>query len=83
MNTKALINMDKKVKNAVMQKARRNGMTFTAVMNLVAKAYAEDRLEIDVLGEMIERSRKEIRAGKAIPAEEVYKRLGIKVEKKR
>jgi antitoxin component of RelBE/YafQ-DinJ toxin-antitoxin module len=80
MTTKVIFNIDKKVKERAQKKARQQGLTLSSVLNLAANAYANNRLEVDVLGEIISQARREIREGKGIPATEVYKRLGIKIK---
>jgi antitoxin component of RelBE/YafQ-DinJ toxin-antitoxin module len=77
MNTKVIFNTDKKLKAAAMRKARKQGLTYSAVLNFATRAYVNDVLKIDVLGEIINKARKDIRAGKGIPQEEVFKRLGL------
>ncbi|OGG69923.1 hypothetical protein A3F27_02000 [Candidatus Kaiserbacteria bacterium RIFCSPHIGHO2_12_FULL_53_13] len=79
MTTKVIFNTDKKLKAAAMKKARGQGMTLSAVLNLALRAYVDNRMEIDVLGQMIERGHEDIRRGRTIPAEEVYRRLGLKI----
>ena len=78
MNTKIIFNTDSKLKDAAQKKARARGLTLTAVLNLVTRAFVDDSIHIDVIGEDIARARAEIGAGKGIPAEEVYRRLGIR-----
>lgn len=79
MTTKVIFNIDKKLKTAAMKKARGQGMTYSAFLNLATSAYVENRMEIDVIGQMIQRGREDIRQGRTIPAEEVYRRLGLKI----
>ncbi|RJQ35316.1 hypothetical protein C4568_01075 [Candidatus Parcubacteria bacterium] len=78
MTTKAIFNIDKKLKEQVIRKAKKHGTTFSSVMNFAAKAYLEDRFKVDIIGEMIERGRADVRAGRVYTSEEVYKKLGIK-----
>ena len=78
MNTKIIFNTDKKLKDAAQKKARDRGLTLTAFLNLATRAFVDDTITIDVVGQDIARARDEIRAGKAIPAQVLYRRLGIK-----
>ena len=78
MTTKVIFNTDKKLKAAAMKKARGQGMTLTTVLNFATRAYVDNRMEIDVLGQMIEKGREDIRQGRVISEKEVYSRLGIK-----
>ena len=80
MTTKVIFNADKKLKAAAMRKARKQGTTLTTVLNFATKAYVEDRLQVDVLGEMIEKAREDIRQGRYYTEEQVYKKLGIKLK---
>lgn len=73
MNTKIIFATDKKLKAAVQKKARKQGLTLTAVLNFAARAYVDDSIEIDIIARDLAKARSE----KGIPAEEVYRRLGI------
>ncbi len=78
MNTKIIFNTDRKLKDAAQKKARQQGLTLSAMLNLATRAFVDDDIKIDVIGRDIARARADIRAGRGIPAEEVYRRLGIK-----
>ena len=78
MNTKIIFNTDRKLKAAAQKKARAQGLTLSAMLNLATQAFVDDDIKIDIVGQDIARARDEIRAGKGIPAEDVYRRLGIK-----
>lgn len=77
MTTKVIFNTDSKLKAAALKKARGQGMTLSAVLNLATRAYVDNRMEVDVLGQMIERGREDIRRGRVISQEELFKRLGL------
>lgn len=79
MTTKVIFNLDKGIKEKVQRKARKQGITLSAMFNFAARAYANDSLEIDIVARDLAEARKEIREGKLIPAKEVYRRLGIKI----
>lgn len=74
MTIKVIFNTDKKLKDAAMKKARSQGMTLSAFLNFATRAYVNDSIRVDVLGEAIAQSRAE----KGIPAKEAYRMLGIK-----
>lgn len=78
MTTKAIFNIDKKLKEKAMRKAKREGITLSTVLNFAAKAYVEDRFEIDMIERIMARAEEDIRAGRIYTQEEVYKMLGIK-----
>ncbi len=76
MNTKIIFNTDKNLKEAAQKKARQQGLTLSAVLNLATQAFVNDDIRIDVLA----RDLAEARKGRSIPAAEVYRRLGISKE---
>ena len=78
MNVKVIFNTNKKLKDAAMSKARKEGLTYSAVLNLATEAYVNDRLKITAFQRDLAIAREEMRQGKGIPAEEVYKKLGLK-----
>lgn len=73
MITKVIFNTDKKLKVAAQKKARKQGITLSAMLNFATRAYVRDEIEIDIIARDIA----EARQGKSIPASEVYRRLGI------
>ena len=77
MNTKVIFNTNKKLKEAAMKKAREEGLTYSAVLNLATEAYVNDRLHISAFDRDLAAAREEVRQGKTIPAEEVYRKLKI------
>ena len=77
MNTKVIFNTNKKLKEAAMKKARSEGLTYSAVLNLATEAYVNDRLHISAFERDLAVARKEVRQGKTVPAEEVYRKLKI------
>jgi len=78
MTTKMIFNTDKKLKEAAMKKARGQGLTYSAVLNLATRAYVRDELEVDVLGRILEDGRNAIREGRVFSVAEVRRKLGIK-----
>ena len=73
-----IFNTDKKLKEAAMKKARGQGLTYSAVLNLATRAYVRDELEVDVLGRILEDGRNAIREGRVFSVAEVRRKLGIK-----
>jgi predicted transcriptional regulator len=73
MNTKIIFNTEKKLKDAAQKKAREQGLTLSAMLNLATRAYVDNDIQIDVIA----RDLAEARRGKSIPAPEVYRGLGI------
>lgn|GEM_PF-630019 len=73
MNTKIIFNIDKKLKAAAQKKAKAQGLTLSAVLNFATRSYVENVIEIDIIARDLAKAR----ASRSIPAEEVYRRLGI------
>lgn len=78
MTTKMIFNTDKKLKEAAMRKARKEGITYSAFLNIATRAYVRNELEIGAFEKELEQARDEMRQGKGISAEELYAKLGIK-----
>lgn len=78
MNVKVIFNTNKKLKEAAMKKAREEGLTYSAVLNIATQAYVSDELKITALQRDLAIAREQVRQGKTIPAEEVYRKLGLK-----
>lgn len=72
---KVIFNMDKKLKESAMKKAKKQGITYSAFLNLATYAYVDNRLELDPLALIIERARENVRGGKVYTHEEVVRRL--------
>ena len=79
MNTKIIFNTDKELKSAAQKKARAQGLTLSAMLNLATRAFVDDDIKIDVVGHDIARAREEIRRGKFYTHEVAMKRLGLKI----
>lgn len=77
MTTKVIFNIDKKLKESAMKKAKRDGLTLSAVLNIATRKYVDDDLKIALLESELELAREDVRRGRTIPAEEVYRRLGL------
>lgn len=78
MDTKVIFNTDKKLKEAAMCKARKEGLTYSAVLNIATRAYVEDRMKIEAFDRDFEKAFEEVRLGKGVHAEKLYRRLGLK-----
>ncbi|MBI4067965.1 hypothetical protein HY413_00975 [Candidatus Kaiserbacteria bacterium] len=74
MNTKIIFNTDKHLKAAAQKKARKQGLTLSAVLNLATRAYVDNDMTVDIIA----RDLAEARASKSIPAEEIYRKYGFK-----
>lgn len=51
MTTQVVFNIDLKIKARAMRRAKREGIPFASVLKLATKAYAEDRLSVDIAQE--------------------------------
>lgn len=74
MDTKVIFNIDKKLKTAAQKKASAQGLTLSAMLNFATRAYVDETIKIDVIAQDIARARN----SKSVPAEEAYRRLGLK-----
>ena len=79
MNTKIIFNTDKKLKVAAQKKAKKQGLTLSAVLNRATRAYVEDSFDIGVISHDIARAREQIRQGKYVSHGQLVKELGIKI----
>lgn len=79
MTTKVIFNTDKKLKEAAMKKAKGQGLTYSAVLNLATRAYVGGDFEVDILSRDLERARADIRAGRTISQEALLEKLGLKL----
>ena len=77
MDTKVIFNTNKKLKEAAMKKARKHGLTLSAVLNMATEAYVDDRLIISAFERDLAEARAQMQAGKGIPLEEALKSLGL------
>ncbi len=75
--SKVILNMDKQLKLATMKKARQEGLSLTGVLNIAARAYVSNRLKITALDKDLEEGLEDVRRGKAISQEELFKKLGL------
>ena len=74
MTTKIIFNTDKKLKAGAQKKAKKQGLTLSAVLNFTMRSYVENAIDIDIIARDIAQARSE----RSVPAKEVYRQLGIK-----
>ena len=79
MITKVIFNIDTKLKGAAMKKARSEGMSLSAFLNIATSAYVNNSLKIDALALDIERAREDVRQGRTFSQKEVFRRFGLKL----
>lgn len=77
MTSKTIFNMNTKLKKAAMKKARAEGCTLSAVLNLATQAYVDDRIGFDVLPPHIVQGIKDIREGRGIPIEVIEAEMAL------
>ena len=80
MNTTILFNTDKKVKEAAMKKATRQGLTLSAVLNSALQTYIDPGTTAhdDVLARDIAKAMAQYRAGKGFTEAEMRRQLEVK-----
>ena len=75
MNTQVVFNMNKKLKNEAMRKARSFGMPFSSMLNIATQAFVDGKISIEAVDErpfnaktrrILTRALKDIEAGKNI-----------------
>lgn len=67
--------MDSKLKKAAMKKARKEGWTLSAVLNLATKAFVDNRIGLAELDPNIAKSLSEIERGEVYTLDEVKKMI--------
>jgi len=77
MTTKVIFNIDAKLKEAAMKKAKRDGVTLSAVLNIATRKYVDNQLKIALFEAEMEEALKDVREGRTVPAEVVYQRVGL------
>lgn len=78
MTTKVIFNTDKKLKEAAMRKARKEGLTYSAVLNIATRAYVNDNMKIAAFDRDLEKALEEMREGKFYTHKQVVQMLGLK-----
>lgn len=79
MNTKVIFNTPTKLKNALMRKAKGQGLTMSAVFNLAAQAYVDDRIVLGTFERDIREGMADAKAGRVTSLADVAKELKIKI----
>ena len=69
--------MDSTLKKELMKKARKEGLTLTSVLNVAARAYTNDWIKIAALERDIAEGISDIRNGRVISQEDLFKKLGF------
>lgn len=69
--------MDTTLKKELMIKAHKESMNLSVVLNIVARAYINDKIKISAYDRDFEEGMADIRAGRIRPAEEVFERLNL------
>ncbi|MEK7063579.1 MAG: hypothetical protein AAB955_02740 [Patescibacteria group bacterium] len=75
--TKIIFNTPKKLKEALAKKARKQGLTMSAVFNLAAQAYVDDRIVLSTFERDLLDGLADAKAGRVTPQEEVFRELGL------
>lgn len=85
MTSKTIFNMNTKLKKAAMKKAREEGWTLSAMLNNAARAYIEDRFELEILPsdpKRVARIQKEVAAGRFATWESVKQEMAVQRKSK-
>ncbi|HEY4487267.1 MAG TPA: hypothetical protein VI483_00710 [Candidatus Paceibacterota bacterium] len=77
MTTKAIFNIDKKLKEKAIRKANKQGINLSVMLNFATRAYVDDRLEVDILGELVKRARQDLREGKTVSQDDLFAKYGL------
>lgn len=77
MITKTIFNMDGALKKAAMRKARGEGLSLSAVLNLAARAYVSQRFEIGLFERSLAKSKKEAGQGRVISQDALFRKLSL------
>lgn len=77
MTTKTIFNINTVLKKAAMKKAKKDGITLSAVLNFSVRAYVEDRIKINAFEAAFEKGRADIKAGNVISQEKLLRELGF------
>jgi predicted transcriptional regulator len=77
MTEKVIFNMDTKLKSAAMKKATKQGLSLTTVLTLATQAYVDDALIVGAFEAELAAGREDIKRGRVIPMEKVFKSLNL------
>ncbi len=78
MTSKTIFNMNTKLKKAAMKKARAEGWTLSAMLNLATKAYIDNRIGLATLDPAITQSLNELKLGQYVTHEELKRKMAEK-----
>jgi hypothetical protein len=77
MTSKTIFNMNTAIKKAAMKKAKNEGLTLSAVLNFAARAYVDGLLKFQTLDKDTLEALDDIKHGRLISQEELFKKLGL------
>lgn len=77
MTTKTIFNMDSALKKKAMKKAREDGLSLSAVLNLALRAYVGGGLRVGAFERSLASGLADVRAGRVISQEDLFKELGL------
>ncbi len=69
--------MDMSLKKAAMKKARAQGLSLSAVLNLAAQSFVQGNLQVGAFERGLTEARTDVKAGRIISQEKLFKRLGL------
>ncbi len=79
--SKVILNMDATLKKKAMAKARREGLTLSALLNRATDAFVKNRLALEIVDPDLAEGLADIAAGRVISEEDLFKRYGYKFPK--
>ena len=77
MTSKTIFNMDTKIKQEVMKKAKKEGLTLSDVLNFSARAYLDGDIQVRVISRDTAEALDDIAHGRVISQEALFNKLGI------
>lgn len=69
--------MDKGLKAAAMKKAKAQGLTLSAMLNIATESFVKGRFEISAFDRDVLIANEQIRRGQVISQEALFKKLGL------
>ena len=77
MTSKTIFNMNTLLKKAVMQKAKKEGLTLSDVLNFSARAYINGDIRVRIVSKDTAEALDDIAHGRVISQEKLFRKLGI------
>ncbi|MFA6432867.1 MAG: hypothetical protein WCV82_03615 [Candidatus Paceibacterota bacterium] len=77
MNSKTIFNMNTKIKNAAMKKAKKEGLTLSDVLNFAGRAYVDGDIQVRIVDRDTAEALDDIAHGRVMSQEVLFKRLGL------